>query len=310
MNIRLLFRQAVLGVCLLLLPFPVCSHTNQSATDALDPEVQRFRAFLADDWKRLMLDYPEFATWVGYPGQNRRWTDESPAGYELRVKHLRESLSAIKQFHRDQVPPNEQLNYDLYLKNLQLFDEGLQYGGSPIGGGNIWIPVTQLDGVQQDPAALLAVMPHQSVQDYDDILARLAALPQVVNQAIARMKGGIAKGYSPPQITMRDVPTQVADLIPPDPMKSALLEPFQKFPPSIGETEQAKLLARAKEIYTNADVPAFSKLRGYLVSTYIPACRQSIAATDLPNGAAAYAYQVRLHTTTSLTPAQIHEIGL
>jgi len=46
------------------------------------------------------------------------------------------------------------------------------------------------------------------------------------------------------------------------------------------------------------------------VSTYIPACRETIAARDLPNGVAAYAYRVRWYTTTNLTPAQIHEIGL
>jgi len=109
---------------------------------------------------------------------------------------------------------------------------------------------------------------------------------------------------------MRDVPKQIVDLIPPDAMKSPLLQPFQKFPPAIGEADRAKLVAQAKEIYTKSDVPAFNRLHDYLVSNYIPSCRESIAVSDLPNGAAAYAYQVRYHTTTSLTPAQIHGIGL
>jgi len=47
-----------------------------------------------------------------------------------------------------------------------------------------------------------------------------------------------------------------------------------------------------------------------VTSTYLPACRESIAATALPNGAAAYAFHVRWQTTTNLTPQQIHEIGL
>ena len=305
-----LFLRRVFAILLLILLVAVLSQTNRVAGGAQNDEVQRFRAFLEDDWKRWMQEYPEFATEVGFPGQNRRWTDESPAGREARVRHLHESLNALKQFHREQLPANEQLNYDLYLKRLQIADEGLQYGGTALGGGNIWVPITQMDGVQQQPAEILALMPHQTVSDYEDILARMQALPELVDQTIAQMKEGLQKGYSPPKITMRDVPKQVEDLIPADPLKSALLPAFGEFPASIGPADRAKLTDRAKQIYTNVDVPAYRRLHEYLVSTYIPACRGTIAASDLPNGAAAYAYAVRWHTTTNLTPAQIHEIGL
>src|SRR5436305_1636907 len=51
-------------------------------------------------------------------------------------------------------------------------------------------------------------------------------------------------------------------------------------------------------------------LHDYVAQTYVPACRESIAATSLPNGGAAYAFHVRWQTTTTLTPAQIHDVGL
>ena len=309
MNRRLLAKVGAMVFAGVVYPFIAMGQAASNA--ATNEETKRFRAFLQEDWKRLMQDYPEWATSVGYPGQNRRWTDDSPAGREERINHLHESAAAMKRFHREQLPANEQLNYDLYLKNLNISEEGLQYGGAVWGGGgNIWIPITQMGGVQQGPAAVLAMMPHQTVSDYDDILARMEGLPVLVEQEMAWMKEGLKKGYSPPKVAMRDVPKQVEDLIPADPMKSALLEPFKKFPASIGETDRARLTERAKQIYTSADVPAYRKLHEYLVSTYIPACRESIAASDLPNGVAAYAYRVRCYTTTNLTPAQIHEIGL
>src|SRR4029434_5229913 len=56
--------------------------------------------------------------------------------------------------------------------------------------------------------------------------------------------------------------------------------------------------------------PAFRKLQGYLANTYVPAARDSIAMSDLPDGKAWYAYNVREQTTTDLTPEQIHQIGL
>jgi uncharacterized protein (DUF885 family) len=70
------------------------------------------------------------------------------------------------------------------------------------------------------------------------------------------------------------------------------------------------LTERAKKIYASTVAPAFQKLHDYVASAYIPACRENIAATALPNGAAAYAFHVRWQTTTNLTPQQIHEIGL
>src|SRR5437588_10614578 len=109
---------------------------------------------------------------------------------------------------------------------------------------------------------------------------------------------------------LRDVPKQIAGLIPADALASPLLEPFSKFPAGFPESEKARLTQRAKQLSSGAIVPAIQKLHDYVTQTYVPACRESIAATALPNGAAAYAFHVRWQTTTNLTPQQIHEIGL
>jgi uncharacterized protein (DUF885 family) len=311
MSRRLVAAYGVAAMLFLLCPWITPGQTSEASGKAANDETRRFRTFLEADWGRWMREYPEWATLVGYPGQNRRWTDRSPAGHQARVKHLHESLDAMQKLQRDALPANEQLNYDLYLKVLKGSEESLQYGGSPMQvTGNRWIPITQMDGIQQEPAGLLELMPHRTVADYEDILERLESLPDVVGQTMALMQEGMQRGYTPPKITMRDVPKQVEDLIPSDPMQSALLQPFQEFPTSISEGDHARLIERAKEIYKTKEVPVYQKLHEYLVSTYIPACRESVAASALPNGAAAYAFNVRWHTTTQLTPAQIHEIGL
>ena len=175
---------------------------------------------------------------------------------------------------------------------------------------NLWMPLDQMEGIPQRSASTLANTPHRSVADYETILQRLAALPAAVDQQVALLQEGLKKGYTPPRITLRDVPKQVADLIPADPLKSALLQPFTDFPADFPASEQPRLIERAQKLYLSAVVPAFQRLHDYLVSTYIPACRASIAATALPNGAAAYAFHVRWQTTTNLTPQQIHQIGL
>jgi uncharacterized protein (DUF885 family) len=276
---------------------------KNSAGSASDNDASRkFRVYLEEDWKRWMVEYPEVATAAGFPGQNRRWRDDSPAGIEARKEHLHESAAALKAFSRDSLPRAEQLNYDLYSDLLNTAEEGLQYGDDPLPFRNVvpqnlWMPINQMSGVQQEAAETVATMPNRSVADYDDILARLEALPPFVEQQRALLEEGLKHGYTPPKLTLRDVPKQIADLIPADPLASALLETFKSFPVEIPERERTRLTNRAKEIYSARLVPAFQKLHDYIVASYLPNCRNSVAATALPKGAEAYAFHVRWQTT-------------
>ncbi len=310
--------RSVASMALSLLPIlflmPLLATAQGGAADQAEAG-QRLRAFLSEDWKRWMHDYPEMATAVGFPGQNRRWTDESPAGFDARVKHLRKSLAALQEFKRESLPSSERLNCDLYGELLETAVEGLPVGDDPmpfrgVTPANRWMPLNQMGGIQQGAAETLATMAHEKLSDYEDMIARLEALPAVVDQTMGNLQEGVKRGYTPPKITMRDVPKQITDLIPVDALQSALLEPFTEFPPGFSAAERNRLVDRAKQIYVGSIVPAFQKLNNYLVATYIPACREDIRASALPDGAAAYSFHVRWQTTTRLTPEEIHEIGL
>ena len=133
-----------------------------------------------------MQEYPETATLVGFPGQNRRWRDDSREGLQARIRHLHESLTKLHSIPRDRLPAKEQFNYDLYRELLETAEEGLQYGDDPIPfrdvvPSNSWMPITQMGGIQQGAAEIIAAMPHQTVADYEDILARLEALPTSIS---------------------------------------------------------------------------------------------------------------------------------
>ncbi len=299
------------GATLFVAPLLAFAQTASGTADA----TRKFREYLDEDWKRWMQEYPEPATSVGFPGQNRRWTDVSREGIEARIRHLHESLAKLKSISRDALPAGEQLDYDLYRQRLETTEEGLQYGDDPmpfrgVVPFNLWMPMSQMGGIQQGIPSTLAEMPHQTVADYEDILARLETLPKHVEQHIELLGEGLRRGYSPPKFMLRDVPKQIAGLIPADSLASPLLEPFNKFPAGFSEGEKARLTDGAKLLYSSEIVPAIQRLHDYVAQTYVPACRESIAATSLPNGGAAYAFHVRWQTTTNLTPAQIHDVGL
>jgi uncharacterized protein (DUF885 family) len=304
-----------LGSALLILPMVVLGHASGTGSDAQSEQARKFRVYLGADWKRWMEEYPEMATSAGYPGLNDRWTDDSHEGIDKRKKHLAESITQLNAIRRDSLPESEKLNFDLYSQLLETSRQGLQYGDDPspfrnVVPRNLWMPINQMEGLQQSAAETLANTPHQSVADYEIILARLRALPVAVEQQIVLLQEGLKRGYTPPKITMRDVPKQITDLVPADPIASALLQPFTEFPAGFPDQDRARLTDQAKKIYTTAVMPAFQKLQDYVATTYLPACRDTIAATALPNGTQAYAFHVHWQTTTDLTPQQIHEIGL
>src|SRR2546425_214158 len=96
-------------------------------------------------------------------------------------------------------------------------------------------------------------MPTTSVQDYDNILARLNGVPALVDQAIVLLGKGLETGITPPRVTLRDVPDQIRGITPDDPMASPLLQPFAQFPPAIPASERERLEQRARHRVVGRD---------------------------------------------------------
>jgi uncharacterized protein (DUF885 family) len=292
-------RTAFAAVLALTLAVPVPGRGQ----DTTLPDSVRLRRLFAQHWEYTMREYPEFATAVGYPGQNARWTDYSLEAIARRKRELNEPLAALRAIDRARLGPSDQINYDLFRRNLS---DALKESRFP---GEL-MPITQLGGVQQDVPSTIAQMPAASVRDYEDIAARLRAVPVLVDQTIALLERGLAAKITPPRITLRDVPAQALNLVVDDPLKSPLLEAFARFPASVPAADQARLRTAAVAAYRDAVAPAFRKLNAFLAQQYVPGARTSLAMRDLPDGMAWYQVRARASTTTDLSPERIHAIGL
>jgi uncharacterized protein (DUF885 family) len=273
------------------------------ATQGQGSESERLKKLFDLSWELQMHASPEYATFLGYPGLNDRWSDLSPESIEFGRRLNRLQETALTSIDRARLTPAERVNYDLSLHHLEEGIEGEKFHGE-------YLLVNQMGGLQQNIPQLLSIMPAGSVEDYGNIIARLRGVPTVVDQTVALLDRGLQEGITPPRVTLRDVPAQVQSLLVDDPMKSPMLKAFQKFPDSIAAADRERLTRDAVQAFNERVTPAVRKLHGYLANTYVPAARESIAMGDLPNGKAWYAYRARSSTTTNLTPEQIHQIGL
>src|SRR6185295_18635991 len=91
---------------------------------------------------------------------------------------------------------------------------------------------------------------------------------------------------------------------------NALFTPFRSFPVGIPAAEQARLEEAGRKVLAEQVRPAFANLKRFVEQEYMPACRKSIAASELPAGPAYYALSVRQMTTTTMKAAEIHALGL
>lgn len=267
------------------------------------PDSEKLERFFSTTWQYRLNEFPEFATQVGAPGHDDKWTDISLESFRRRDEELKATHEALLKIRRDKLTEAGQENYDLFLFDLRRDIRGIPFK-------EYLLPIDQLDGIQQTAPNILGSAPTRSAKDFENRIDRLKALPKRISQTIALMEEGLREGIATPKIVLKEVPVQVQSLIPQDPFKSPLLLSFSEIPKYIPKDIQNRLRAEAQRVYRDEVVPALQTLHDYLSTQYIPKCRESIGFSELPHGKEWYDFEVYALTTTSMTPEQIHELGL
>src|SRR5579862_3478675 len=268
-------------------------------------EQQKLHALMASTFSEHLAEDPELATaLLGSGPADDQWTDRSLDAVERRKQADLRRLAELQRIDRARLDAKDQLNYDLFAFDLRQRVRKADFPNALLA----------IDPLFRGPAATiprtLEDAPAATVRDYENQLARLRSAPKVIEQTIALLEEGLRRGVTLPAVILRDIPAQLNQLASADPAASPLTAAFRNFPVAISGAERIRLAREAGAALDGGVNPAFRKLGRYLAETYIPRARNTIARTALPDGPAWYAADVREHTTTALTPQQIHEIGL
>ena len=274
-----------------------------AATKGRRPDAERLHALFDLVWRHAMDERPDVATFVGWPGLDDRLPDLSPEAVARRRHEAGAPLRALATMDRNALDRGDQLSYDVFSWQQHSEAEAARFPAEHL-------PLSQLEGPQTDLALLLGSMPTSTPAHLGNLLARLEAVPLLVEQTIALLDQGRARRVTPPQVTLRDVPAQVEAHLVDDPAASPLLGPFRQAAPPLPAADAAEARREAEALVAAEVVPAFRRLHDYLVGTYLPAARTTTALADLPEGREWYEERVRHHTTTELTPQEVHQIGL
>lgn len=263
---------------------------------------ERLQSLFEDEWQYNLRESPMTASYLGDKRYNDRWPDVSLKSIADREEHQRHLLKRLAEFDNAQLSKSDQLNLDLFHRQIdvELEENSFQW---------YLVPLNQRDGIQ-DQSTLADALTFQTVKDFEDWLARLRSFPVYMDQTIALMRAGISAKMVQPQVVMQRVPAQIKRQIVEDPTASLYYKPFKSFPPDIPAADRERLQREAQEAIRERIVPAYRKFYGFFEREYFPACLKGVGAHQLPRGKEFYAYLAKMHTTTKLTPQEIHEIGL
>ena len=179
------------------------------------------------------------------------------------------------------MPDDDILNYDLYLNGINKRIKGFEFL-------SYLIPIDQMGGIQIGFAGISDYMPFKTVQDYENYISRMEAFPLKIAQTIDLMKRGVESGWVPPKIVLRAVPDQIQSQFEKPIAESPLYKPFKEFPESIPLDTQKRLLDEVERVMSDDVYSAYRSLFTYFNDFYLPACRESIACREFPNGAEYY----------------------
>ncbi len=285
---------AIFALLLLVLPaVPARADWDADVTALLD-------ALLENDRQSDPLG----STTIGDRRFDRLWPDASPEGI-AKSRQETNHFAAVARSLRDSMPQSP--NPDRLI-DLELAEFTLSLALSAAKFDTHQFPISQQSGPFVSYPQLPSRFTFTTRTHYSDYLHRLRTLPVHLEDLEANLRAGLAAGRTPPRVVLRDVPAQ-AQAVAADPFLTDP-ESHPMFAPFASDDAPADLRAEATTVMRDTVVPAWQRFARFVGTEYIPHCRESIAASDLPGGPAYYATQVARYSTLDMTADEIHTLGL
>ncbi|WP_395702067.1 DUF885 domain-containing protein [Aquabacterium sp.] len=304
--LRILKWAGALLLALLILAGALLAHTWYAKPLRLDWFYTRLFASFALDKPELLSSLRILPDWLDFYSSDL--DDASPAGEARAFELVRHGYETLQRYDRSGLDREGQLSYDALSWYLRI-----QVEGEP------WrlhdFPVNQQFGVQADlPNFMLQVHQVTNAQEARAYIARLRKFDTKFSQLIESLKLRESRGIIPPRFTVDQVLAQMQGLVAPattaHPLYTHLADTLKALPPgTVGEAERERLLADAAAAIEQQVVPAYRRLIAYMTALR-PKADGNYGAWHLPDGERYYAWCIRQHTTTDMTPQQAHALGL
>ena len=277
-------------------PAETSSPAPSTADAALEQIVADYEAYLKSVDPTSASGEGDLEAMARVPDLSRAFELAQRAPMEGFVRRL-QAIDTADLSHANQI------NHAFLLYVLARGIEGLDYDTGRLafdseGGPGTWAiymgSSTRLNSVAEAEAYL------KRVEGFASIYA------QTTDNARRGLETGMVQARSVTQSAIELARNDVDTAADADP----LLKPLSTLPATVSQADRERLTARAADVIARHIVPARQAWLSFLETEYLPKAPVEPGLAHRPGGKALYAYLVRGHTTTDLTPDQIHQIGL
>jgi uncharacterized protein (DUF885 family) len=280
------------------------ARANAAATPAAGEELRTLVERYFDDYLALN---PLIGTLSGEAQYNDQFVDTASAAWRTATHDLEQrALTELQRIDVRQLSEQDRLTWEIFARDRRSALEAERFPRH-------YLPLDQMDSLPLLFGILgggLGPQPFVTVADYDHWFLRARGFPAWVDSAIANMREGARNGVTQPRVVMQKVLPQLDALIAEDPTESPFYGPVRRMPAAFPDNERARLTLNYTGLIQNRLTPALKRLRAFVADEYLPQCRETVAWSSLPDGEAWYRYRVADATTTTLSPDEIHAIGL
>ena len=297
-SLTIIFCLAVLSSCQIQIDTSVTTSVTADVT-----EDKKFELYLDELWESNLKRRPVFATRLGDKRFNNKITSNTVEEFEKNKTQIQIDFKNLNSFNFDDLSEENQLNYRLKHVSLSSSIELSEYP-------SYFMSLNQRGGVQSyyETGDRLNFT---SKQDYNDWLTRLSHYSNNIENSYENNKAGIEAGYTQPKLVTSGVISQIEAILDSTLENHPYLQVFLEADEMLLTAEEKETLVNeAKVLITEQINPAYTKLHEFLVNEYLPNSRESIGIKDVPNGKSWYEDLASYHTTTKLSPDEIHAIGL
>ncbi|XP_045618072.1 uncharacterized protein [Procambarus clarkii] len=261
-------------------------------------------ALTQDYWHWKTQDFPQFATTVGINDNTAGRLDSySLDHFQHRKSKCEEFLRRAEEIDVASLSEDDLVNLKIFKQEMIVFLENAPFI-------KYFTPVTFMGGPQRDFKLMVEKkMVLNSYNDYQKLLSRYGEFPRQAQEIIELMKGNIEDGLMPSNWSLVGVVDQLDKLGGPV-EDSVFYKPFLHTPSTVTPEQRTTLRHQAQERIKQDLLPAFKRIRDFIETDYLPATRPEIAVSSLEGGQEFYQACLKFHTSTNLTPQEIHNLGV
>lgn len=287
------------------------STVRPPTAESTDAATRQFRALLEASDEAGLDRKPLFALYRGDLRRAGQFGDFLSDRYiEAERQAANDELAQIAAIDRDKLGAVDKIAYDTFVWNRRDAAEAHQSEFA-----RLWshLPIDHYNSIPLLFAAISSgesVAPYKTVADYDNGLTRIDGFVDFLALATTRMREGMALGIVQPRFVVERMIPQFEAYADQALAQSQYYQPIRQLPKEFSETDRQRLTRSYTRVIEDKLRPAFRNLARFLRDDYLVAARTSVGLSALPGGARYYEHLVRSRTTTNMTAAQIHELGL